>query len=321
MDENRSSGGRGKLSQGRKNVPLIWSPDYEVDIGAHVFPTAKYRLVHGALLQNHGFREHDFSSPAPASWEELAAVHAPEYLDKIRYGTLSLHDQLTLELPFTTPLREASILCCGGTTQTARNALDQGVAVHIGGGFHHAFREHGEGFCLLNDVAVALTTILDSGEVSRGVVVDLDVHHGNGTAAIFRDDPRVFTLSMHQERNYPHPKPPSDLDIGLDDGTGDEAYLEALEGALDSVLTGHRPNLVVYLAGADPYVEDQLGGLSLTKAGLEKRDRMVLKACFETGAAVAVVLAGGYARREEDTVAIHRRTVEVAREIWLARSA
>jgi acetoin utilization deacetylase AcuC-like enzyme len=303
-----------------ENLPLIWSPEYEVDIGPHVFPTAKYRLVRKALLENGSAAEEHFLAPTAASWEEVGAVHSPEYVEKVRNGAFSLLDQMTLELPFTPPLREASLLCCGGTLLTARLALQRGVAAHIGGGFHHAFRDHGEGFCLLNDVAVAAVGLLDGGEVFRCAVVDLDVHHGNGTAAIFRDDPRVFTMSIHQERNYPHPKPPGDLDIGLDDGTRDDSYLSALDVALDRVLGREPPELVLYLAGADPFVEDQLGGLALTKAGLEARDRLVLERCVEAGVAVGVLLAGGYARNEEDTVAIHRRTVEVAREVWQARA-
>ncbi len=301
---------------GRGNLPLVWSPQYEVDIGPHVFPTAKYRLVRRSLLEAGVAAESDFLRPDPASWEQVGAVHTRDYLEKIRSGSLSLREQTTLELPFSSSLREASLLCCGGTTLTARKALAESVAVHLGGGFHHAFRDHGEGFCLLNDVAVALGCLLEEETVSSCAVVDLDVHQGNGTAAIFRDDPRVFTLSMHQERNYPFPKPPSDLDVGLADGTGDEPYLAQLTKALDSVLDRRRPELVVYLAGADPFVEDQLGGLALTKLGLERRDRMVLERCLEAEARVAVVLAGGYARRLEDTVAIHRRTVELAREVW-----
>ena len=303
----------------RENVPLVWSPDYEVDIGSHVFLTAKYRLVLNALLDAGLVTETDILHPDPASWEQIGAVHSPGYVEKVRTGSLSLHDVMTLELPFTIPLQQASLLCCGGTTLAAREALTQGVAVHLGGGFHHAFREHGEGFCLLNDVAVALVCLLDEGAVSRCAVVDLDVHQGNGTAAIFRDDPRVFTFSMHQERNYPSPKPPSDLDLGLDDGIRDEEYLGKLEEALNFVLTRHRPDLVIYLAGADPYVEDQLGGLALTKTGLEERDRLVMERCVESGSRTAVVLAGGYALRLEDTVAIHRQTVEVARDVWLKK--
>jgi acetoin utilization deacetylase AcuC-like enzyme len=301
------------------NIPLIWSPDYEVDIGPHVFPTAKYRLVRRALLEGGIAATDDFLVPGPASWEEVGAVHTPEWVEKIREGTLSIVDQMTLELPFSSPLREASLLCCGGTSLTCREALKEGIAAHLGGGFHHAFAGHGEGFCLLNDVAVALMSLLDAGEVERCAVVDLDVHHGNGTAAIFRDDARVFTMSMHQERNYPHPKPPSDLDIGLEDGTRNEIYLPALERAMETVLSRHGPELDLYLAGADPFVEDQLGGLAMTKRGLEERDRMVMERCTASGAVVAVVLAGGYARREEDTVAIHRKTVEVAREVWLGQ--
>lgn len=305
---------------GRSNLPLIWSPDYEVDIGAHVFPTAKYRMVRRALLQSGAAVEGDFLLPGPASWGEVEAVHSQEYVRKLRTGSLSIRDQMTLELPFTPALRHASLLCCGGTILTARLALREGVAVHLGGGFHHAFRDHGEGFCLLNDLAVALVTLLEASEVSRCAVVDLDVHQGNGTASIFRDDPRVFTFSMHQEANYPFPKPPSDMDVGLEDGTGDAAYLRLLDEALETTLTRQKPDLAIYLAGADPFVEDQLGGLALTKAGLEQRDRLVMRRCLGAGTPVAVVLAGGYARRVEDTVAIHRRTVEVAREFWAGES-
>jgi acetoin utilization deacetylase AcuC-like enzyme len=304
----------------REHFPLVWSPDYEVDIGAHVFPTAKYRLVRKALLDNGIATETDFLLPEPASWGEVEAVHSREYVRKLRTGTLSIAEQMTLELPFTPPLLRASLLCCGGTTLTAREALRQGAAVHLGGGFHHAFRDHGEGFCLLNDVAVAAAALLEEKEVSRCAVVDLDVHQGNGTAALFRDDPRVFTLSMHQERNYPVPKPPSDLDLGLEDGTGDEVYLRLLGEVLEEVLVRQRPQLVIYLAGADPYAEDQLGGLALTMEGLGERDRMVLTRCARAGVGVAVVLAGGYARNVDDTVTIHRHTVEVARELWAGES-
>jgi acetoin utilization deacetylase AcuC-like enzyme len=308
-----SDGARG-LAQ--RHFPLIWSDRYEVDIGVHVFPTAKYRLILDELLERGVVGSENILHPEPASWEEMGRVHSPGYLEKIRSGTFMAADQMLLELPFTTGLREASVLCCGGTTLTARKALEEGVAVHLGGGFHHAFRDHGEGFCLLNDVAVALLALLTEGEVERAAVVDLDVHQGNGTASIFADDARVFTFSMHQERNYPFIKPPGDLDLGLPDRTSDDGYLRALEGALDLVVGRHEPQVVVYLAGADPYMEDQLGGLALTKEGLEARDRMVLERFRKTGTGVAVVLAGGYARRTWDTVEIHRRTVEAARDFW-----
>ena len=299
-----------------RRFAVVWSDRYEVDIGAHVFPTAKYRLILDELLERGVVRNENILHPEPASWEEMARVHSPGYLEKVRSGTFTAADQMLLELPFTAELRDASVLCCGGTTLTARKALQEGVAVHLGGGFHHAFCDHGEGFCMLNDVAVALTVLLAEGKVERAAVVDLDVHQGNGTAAIFADDPRVFTFSMHQERNYPFIKPPSDLDLGLQDLTPDDRYMEALEGALELIVERHEPQVVVYLAGADPYMEDQLGGLGLTKEGLEARDRMVLERFRKTGAGVAVVLAGGYARRTWDTVEIHRRTVEAARDAW-----
>ncbi len=298
------------------SFPLVWSPSYEVDIGSHVFPTAKYRLVLEALLEAGSIREEEILHPEPVSWAEVGQVHQPAYLAKIREDALSLGEEIALEVPFTPELREASLLCCGGTRLTAEKALAQGIAVHLGGGFHHAFADHGEGFCLLNDVAVALSSLLAREVVERAAVIDLDVHHGNGTASIFAGEPGVFTLSMHQERNYPHPKPPSDLDVGLSNGIRDKGYLALLADALDQTLEAQRPEIAVYLAGADPFAEDQLGGLALTLEGLEARDRMVMDECRRRGVAVAVVLAGGYARRERDTVRIHRRTVEIARGIW-----
>jgi acetoin utilization deacetylase AcuC-like enzyme len=220
---------------------------------------------------------------------------------------------MRLELPFSPELRDASFLCCGGTTLAGELAVEHGVAVHLGGGFHHAFAGHGEGFCLLNDVAVAARVLQSRGRAERVAVVDLDLHHGNGTAAIFADDPTVFTFSMHQEWNYPAVKPPGDLDVGLEDGTGDEEYLERLREHLARVLADHGPDLVLYLAGADPYREDQLGGLALTIPGLRERDRTLLEMSREAGAAVAAVLAGGYALRTDDTIEIHTNTVREAK--------
>lgn len=291
-------------------LPLVWDLSYEVDIGAHVFVTAKYRLTRERLLADGTVTEADFVSPIPATREQLGLVHTDAYLDKVYSGSFSFVDVMRLEVPFSEELRDAMLLSSGGTLQTARLALEQGVAGHLGGGFHHAYADHGEGFCLLNDVAVALRVLVHEGAVARGAVVDLDVHHGNGTAAIFTDDPAVFTFSMHQEKNYPADKPPSDLDVALDDATGDGEYLQLLEEHLPKVLDGHAPEVVVYLAGADPYRLDQLGGLALTRDGLRARDRMVLETCRERNVPVAVVLAGGYAYRLEDTVAIHAATIE-----------
>jgi len=293
-------------------VPVVWHPAYEVDIGPHVFPTRKYRLVRERLLAEGTVSNADLSLPTAASDEQVALVHTADYLRKIRTGTLSAEEQLLLEVPFSPALREAAWLCAGASTLAGRLARQRGIAVHLGGGFHHAFPDHGEGFCLINDVAIAIRALQRDSIVRRAAVVDLDVHHGNGTAAIFRDDPDVFTFSMHQERNYPAAKPPSDLDLGLEDGTGDAAYLALLERHLPEILGRHRPDLVLYLAGADPYQLDQLGGLGLTVAGLRRRDEVVFERAASAGVAVAVCLAGGYALRTEDTVEIHCNTVRAA---------
>lgn len=322
-------------------VPVVWSSAYEVDIGAHVYPTEKYRLVRERLLETDVVREGHFVEPDAATPEELLRAHTAEWVETVERGTLTPREEFRLEVPFSGALRDAMLLACGGTALALRTALGTAadrsatspdrsatspdesepgnrtrgrVAVHLGGGFHHAFADHGEGFCLLNDVAVAATAVLAEGRAERLAVVDLDVHQGNGTAAIFADEPRVFTLSVHQERNYPFPKPPSDLDLGLDDGTGDEAYLGALREHLPRVFDEHRPDAVLYLAGADPFREDQLGGLALTRTGLRARDELVLRSAREAGTAVAVLLAGGYARRLEDTVGIHTDTVRAAVE-------
>ncbi len=290
--------------------PLVWDPSYEIDLGPHVFVTAKYRLTRERLLAGATVTEGHFVAPVPATPEELALVHTVEYLDKVATGRFSMTELLQLEVPYSEAGRDAMILSCGGTLLTARLALERGAAGHLGGGFHHAFADHGEGFCLLNDVAVAVRALLLEGRISRTAIVDLDVHHGNGTAAIFAEDPDVFTFSMHQEANYPAVKPPSDLDVGLPDRTRDPEYLSLLDEHLPGILDGHEPDVVFYLAGADPYRNDQLGGLSLTMEGLRARDRAVVEACEARGVPVAVVLAGGYAYRLEDTVAIHAATIE-----------
>ncbi|HUF76228.1 MAG TPA: histone deacetylase [Longimicrobiales bacterium] len=293
-----------------RSPPVVWDASYEIDIGAHVFVTAKYRLTRERLLAQGTAEEEHFVAPVPATPEQLALVHTPEYLEKVEAGSFSFAEIMRLEVPFSEEGRAAMTLTCGGTLLAARLALEHGGAGHLGGGFHHAFAGHGEGFCLLNDVAVAARALIHEERIERAAVVDLDVHHGNGTAAIFADDPAVFTFSMHQEENYPAVKPPSDLDVGLDDRTGDDDYLALLEQHLPRVLDEHAPELVLYLAGADPYRDDQLGGLSLTLEGLRRRDRMVLEAARARDVAVAVVLAGGYAWRLEDTVAVHAATIE-----------
>lgn len=300
-----------------RGLPVVWSPHYAVDIGIHVYPTTKYRLIRDRIVAEGIVEPGDIEEPQPATRGMLERVHDPDYLDRIEAHALSRLERQRLEVPFSAELREAMVLCCGGTFRTGERALERGVAVHLGGGFHHAFAGHGEGFCLLNDVAVAARALLDRGRVERVAVVDLDVHHGNGTAAIFADDPAVFTFSMHQERNYPAWKPPGDLDIGLEDGTGDQEYLAILEETLPTLLDRHRPEVVFYLAGADPYHRDQLGGLGLTLEGLRLRDRIVFRRCREAGVPVAVTLAGGYALPSSDTVEIHVNTVREARAaLW-----
>jgi acetoin utilization deacetylase AcuC-like enzyme len=294
---------------------IVWHESYEVDIGPHVFPTAKYRLVKQRLEAEGTVAEADIERPSPATDEDVGLVHTTAYIEKIRTDSLSPAERLALEVPFSAALREASWRCAGGTVLAARRALERGVAVHLGGGYHHAFPDHGEGFCLINDVAIAIRVLQREGAVRRAVVIDLDVHHGNGTAAIFAADESVFTFSMHQENNYPAVKPPSDLDLGLPDGMGDGPYLAALKKSLETILPAHHPELALYLAGADPYRGDQLGGLALTVEGLARRDAMVLEACRLARVPAAVVLAGGYAVRQADTVEIHCNTVRAAARV------
>jgi acetoin utilization deacetylase AcuC-like enzyme len=311
---------------------IVYSARYCIDIGLHVFPTSKYQLIVERLLKSGLIRESDIVEPAPASWADLALVHTSEYLNKLRDGGLSDEDLAQLELPWSREMVEAFRTMVGGTILAARFACgfvncelgtfdsEEGssskfgvpsskfrVACHIGGGLHHAFPNHGEGFCPFNDVAVAVRVLQTLG-VERHAIVDLDVHHGNGTAFIFESDPRVYTLSMHQQHNYPMWKPRGSRDIGLSDGVHDATYLRELERALPDVFA-HRPGCVFYLAGADPFEDDQLGGLRLTKDGLRQRDRMVVAAARDAAVPLVVVLAGGYARNVEDTVGIHCATI------------
>jgi acetoin utilization deacetylase AcuC-like enzyme len=292
-------------------MKVVYSARYHIDIGLHVFPTTKYRLVHARLLETGVIQPSDVLEPPPASWNDLALVHTPEYLARMRDGSMSPDDIAQLELPWSQEMVDGFRVMVGGTILAARAAVEQrGIVGHIGGGLHHAFPNHGEGFCPFNDVAVATRLVQQQGS-ERVAIVDLDVHHGNGTAFVFESDPRVFTFSMHQQYNYPMWKPRGSLDIGLPDGTHDETFLDALGRALDAVIA-HRPQCVFYLAGADPYEDDQLGGLRLTKDGLRRRDRMVIDAVRDAGLPLVIVLAGGYARRVDDTVAIHVATIEEA---------
>jgi acetoin utilization deacetylase AcuC-like enzyme len=278
---------------------IVYSARYHFDIGPHVFPTHKYRLVIARLLDAGLVRASDLVEPEPATWDQLALVHTADYLTRMRDGAMTAEELALLELPWTPGVVEGFRTMVGGTIEAARiacgadafNLQKPTVSVHIGGGLHHAFPNHGEGFCPFNDVAVAVR-VLQADGFQRAAIVDLDVHHGNGTAFIFESDPRVFTFSMHQQYNYPAWKPRGSLDIGLADGTSDQTFLRRLEQALPVVMASH-PQCVFYLAGADPYEDDQLGGLQLTKQGLRERDRMVIDCARRAGLPLDITLAGG----------------------------
>jgi len=295
-------------------LKLVYSDRYDLNLGSHVFPSIKYRLVKEKLLREHVAEPGDFVEPPPASDDDIALVHHREYLRKLQTGKLSYLEVLRLEIPYSPELIRAVWLCAGGSILAGRLALEDGTAVNVGGGFHHAYPDHGEGFCVLNDFAVAIRRLQKDKTIQRAMTVDCDVHQGNGTAAIFGGDHTVFTLSIHQENNYPYPKPPSSVDINLRDGVGDEQYLRELAQGLGSALVEFSPDLIFYVAGADPYRDDQLGGLKLSLEGLEKRDRLVFEKARAKNIPVAVVLAGGYARQLDDTIQIHTNTVRIAKE-------
>jgi acetoin utilization deacetylase AcuC-like enzyme len=291
-------------------VPVVWSARYGCDIGTHVFPTAKFEATYRALVASGDVEAGADLSPPPVTRALLELAHEPAYLDDLEALRWTPRTQYS-ELPLSRQIVDAFALGASGTAQAARLALAHGAAAHLGGGLHHAYAGHAEGFCYINDLAVAACAMRAEGLVQRIAIVDLDVHQGNGTAHIFRREPEVFTLSLHQENNYPMPKEFGDLDIGLDDGTGDEDYMAALVPALERVWA-FAPELVLYQAGADPYRDDQLGGLALSLEGLEARDRAVLEGCARRGIAAVTTLGGGYARRLEDTVRIHATTSRLA---------
>jgi acetoin utilization deacetylase AcuC-like enzyme len=300
---------------------LIYSDDYYLPIGAHVFPAQKYKLIHDRLLESGIAGPSDFATPRSATDQDVLLVHTPQYVEKLKLGTLSAREQQELEIPYSKALVSAFWLAAGGSILAAEYALADGVALSIGGGFHHAFPDHGEGFCMIHDVAVAIRRMQRDGKIRTAMTVDCDVHHGNGTAAIFAGtrtvgDGDVFTISLHQENNYPAVKPPSSIDINLPDGVGDDEYLAWLDNALSSGLRQFTPDLLCYIAGADPYVEDQLGGLSLTVEGLKKRDELVFRVAKTRRIPVMVTFAGGYAKNVEDTVTIHCNTVVAAKEVF-----
>ena len=300
---------------------LIYDDGYDLHLGAHVFPSQKYRLVRDTLLREGLAEDSDFISPAPASDEDVLRVHFPEYVHKLKTGTLNYLEILRMEVAYSRELIDACWLGAGGSIEAGKRALADGCAANIGGGFHHAYPDHGEGFCVIHDVAIAIRRLQFEGAIQTAMTIDTDVHHGNGTAAIFADDESVFTFSIHQENNYPYPKPSSDLDAHLRDGIGDADYLAILDAHLVRALEMFRPDLIFYIAGADPYREDQLGGLALTMEGLRRRDDMVFDHARRHRVPIAVTLAGGYARRVADTVRIHVNTILAARDAKRQESA
>jgi acetoin utilization deacetylase AcuC-like enzyme len=324
---------------------LVYSDDYYLPIGAHVFPAEKYQRIHKRLTQTGVVSPEDFVTPSPATDQDILLVHTPQYVHKLKTGTLSAHEELQMEVPYSPELVRAFWLAAGGSILAADFALNDRIAFNIGGGFHHAFPDHGEGFCMIHDVAVAIRRMQRDDKITRAMTVDCDVHQGNGTAAIFagvripgaplpstgpptlnRFSAKtkirnahagdVFTISLHQENNYPMWKPPSSIDVDLPDEMGDEDYLAWLDNALSSGLRQFDPELICYIAGADPYREDQLGGLSLSIEGLKRRDELVFSVARARDIPVMVTFAGGYARKVEDTVTIHCNTVIAAKEAY-----
>jgi acetoin utilization deacetylase AcuC-like enzyme len=275
-------------------------------------------MIHDRLLKDRFAEPSDFVEPPPAADEDVLLVHTPAWVERLKHGKLSYEEMLRLEIPYSPEMVRAFWLMAGGSILAARNALKDRVGFNVGGGFHHAFPGHGEGFCAINDIAIAIRRLQKERLIDKAMVVDCDVHDGNGTAEIFAGDRTVFTLSIHQFNNYPHVKPPSNVDINLEDGVTDDEYVARLGEAYPSALEEFKPDLLMYVAGADPFMEDQLGGLLLTLNGLVRRDRLVIETAVESGVPVAVALAGGYSFNVHDTVTIHANTANVAADVLIA---
>jgi acetoin utilization deacetylase AcuC-like enzyme len=279
----------------------------------HRFPMAKYRLVRERLLADRVLSADDLYLPDPIDWDDLRLVHDAAYVDAIATGSFAPEIQRRIGFPWSPMMVERSRRSVGATLAAARHAIGScAVAANLAGGTHHAFRDRGEGFCVFNDVAVAAAVLLRDGAIARAAVVDCDVHQGNGTAAIFRDEPAIFTFSLHGENNFPFRKEVSDLDVTFADGAGDDEYLAALAAHLPPVLDSHRPDVVFYLAGADPFEGDRLGRLKLSIEGLRARDRVVFDACRVRGIPIAVTMSGGYAPDVDAIVTIHCNTIREA---------
>jgi len=295
---------------------IYYSPYYYADIGeGHVFPIKKFELVRDRLLAEGTLAGDEIVGPEPVAVDDLLLVHTEDYITRLRSGELTAKEIRKLGLPWSESLVRRSFHAISGTINAAKDCLGSGIASNLAGGTHHAYPDRGEGFCVLNDVAVAIRVLQRDGLAKRFLIVDLDVHQGDGTAFIFRDDPDVFTFSMHGAKNYPLFKQPSSLDIELADRTGDDEYLETLEHALSRVIL-HDPNVIFYLAGADPYEKDKLGRLAVTIDGLRRRDEVVLRFARDRGVPIVTTMSGGYAADIEDTVYIHANTIRAVKSVF-----
>ncbi len=284
----------------------------------HKFPMVKYSMLRERVEESGICGPGELRTPRAVTDEEILRAHAPAYLKNVIAGTLTRQEVRRIGFPWSERMVERSRRASGGTLRACMAALEDGVAANLAGGTHHAFADRGEGYCVFNDSAIAARALLEAGLVEQVVIIDTDVHQGNGTAAILRSDPRVFTLSIHGDKNFPFQKEESDLDIPLPDGADDGEFLAALEGGLERALDGTGTRIAIYLAGADPFEDDRLGRLNVSKNGLAQRDRLVLDSCAGRGIPVAVTMAGGYARNVEDTVDIHFQSIRRAAELRAA---
>lgn len=301
-------------------LKLFYSDTFELPLpDRHRFPMSKYRLLRERILQDSIASQCELSLPAAATNEQLSRVHSQEYVEAICAGNLSNVEIRRIGFPWSLAMVERSRRSTGASIEAGFSALEDGVAGNLAGGTHHAFKENGQGFCVFNDVCVAARAMQGEGRVKKVLVVDCDVHQGNGTSSIARGDASLFSFSMHCEKNYPFQKTDGDCDIPLPVGTTDTLYLEKLETELKNVFDLFLPDFVFYLAGADPYTKDRLGLLDLSKDGLATRDRIVMSLCHEKGVPIAFAMAGGYAPEISDIVDIHFQTVKIAVESWARR--
>ncbi len=295
---------------------VFYTSHYYADIGdGHIFPIRKFELVRDKLLAEGTLRPEELVEPAPATVAEVQLVHTEDYVSRLHNGTLTAKENRRLGLPWSESLVSRSFYAVGGTISAAHCALEQGFASNLAGGTHHAFADRGEGFCVLNDVAIAVRLLRQKNLIRRAAIVDCDVHQGNGTATIFANDAETFTFSIHGANNYPLFKARSTLDVDLADGTTDENYQASLAASLPAVFS-HEPEIVFYLAGADPFVGDKLGRLAVSMDGLRKRDEYVLRQCYEREISIVTVMSGGYGESISDTVEIHCNTIRMVKSIF-----